>query len=62
MKISNNQSLKQVIVMSKLTENLSDAILSRWDKKRINDKGEKIVTSLLTRFALNKGTYLSNEL
>ena len=48
--------------MSKLIENLSDTILSRWDKKHINDKGEKIVTSLLTRFALNKGTYWSNEL
>lgn len=48
--------------MPKLIENLSDTILSRWDKKHINDKGEKIVTSLLTRFALNKGTYLSNEL
>lgn len=48
--------------MSKLIENLSDTILSRWDKKHINDKGEKIVTSLLTRFALNKGIYLSNEL
>lgn len=48
--------------MSKLGETLSNTILSRWDKRYINNKGEKIVTSLLTRFALNKGTYLSSEL
>lgn len=49
--------------MSKLTDHLSNFLLSPWEDKRyIKERGEELATSFLIKEALKTGAYLAEEL